>query len=172
MKTIKVEEFPSVGVGGLRLWAGTRASRSSSVWARARRFSWANTGRERDPSPHRQRRGRRRIHFAGPQLAHQQAHQYALIRKLCQDGRPQPHRPDDGRASRASRWAILPPEATAANPAGGRRRRGCRPDGKMLGIVNLVLQSIGTVSVLACKVLRHGHGRPHRRADDAAATAV
>lgn len=43
----------------------------------------------------------------------------------------------------------LPPEATAANFA--KVADDATPSDKMLGIVNLVLQSIGTMSVLACK---------------------
>ena len=104
VKTIKVEEFPSVGVGG-----GTLAGLSSLT-----------TG----------------------------VHQYALIRKLCQDG-DLSH--IDLTMADLSREQVgdLPPEATAANFA--KVADDATPSDKMLGIVNLVLQSIGTMSVLACK---------------------
>ena len=75
-------------------------------------------------------------------------HQYALIRKLCQDG-DLSH--IDLTMADLSRDQVgdLPPEATAANFA--KVADDATPSDKMLGIVNLVLQSIGTMSVLACK---------------------
>ena len=75
-------------------------------------------------------------------------HQYALIRKLCQDG-DLSH--IDLTMADLSREQVgdLPPEATAANFA--KVADDATPSDKMLGIVNLVLQSIGTMSVLACK---------------------
>ena len=79
VKTIKVEEFPSVGVGGLAL-----------------------SGKE-----------------------------HAVVVRM------------------GEQVGDLPPEATAANFA--KVADDATPSDKMLGIVNLVLQSIGTMSVLACK---------------------
>ena len=114
VKTIKVEEFPSVGVGGLALSGKEHAVVVSMGTGTS--FLWANKG--------------------------------GLIRKLCQDG-DLSH--IDLTMADLSREQVgnLPPEATAANFA--KVADDATPSDKMLGIVNLVLQSIGTMSVLACK---------------------
>ena len=71
-----------------------------------------------------------------------------VVSELCQDG-DLSH--IDLTLADLSREQVgdLPPEATAANFA--KVADDATPSDKMLGIVNLVLQSIGTMSVLACK---------------------
>ena len=125
VKTIKVEEFPSVGVGGLALSGKEHAVVVSMGTGTS--FLWANKGKE---VRHLIGSGVGGGTLAGLSSLTTGVHQYALIRKLCQDG-------------------DLPPEATAANFA--KVADDATPSDKMLGIVNLVLQSIGTMSVLACK---------------------
>ena len=126
VKTIKVEEFPSVGVGGLALSGKEHAVVVSMGTGTS--FLWANKGGEIR-------------HLIG-------VPQYALLRKLCQDGALSHI---DLTMADLSREQVgdLPPEATAANFA--KVADDATPSDKMLGIVNLVLQSIGTMSVLACK---------------------
>ena len=75
-------------------------------------------------------------------------HQYALIRKLCQDGDLSQIDLTIGDMSKGKVGA-LPPEATAANFA--KLAEDATSADKMRGLVNLVLQAIGTMSVLACR---------------------
>ena len=130
VKTIKVEEFPSVGVGGLALSGKEHAANKGGD---IRHLIGSGVGGGT---------------LAGLSSLTTGVHQYALIRKLCQDG-DLSH--IDLTMADLSRDQVgdLPPEATAANFA--KVADDATPSDKMLGIVNLVLQSIGTMSVLACK---------------------
>ena len=167
VKTIKVEEFPSVGVGGLALSGKEHAVVVSMGTGTS--FLWANKGGE---IRHLIGSGVGGGTLAGLSSLTTGVHQYALIRKLCQDG-DLSH--IDLTMADLSREQVgdLPPEATAANFA--KVADDATPSDKMLGIVNLVLQStdivprdwstrmtmpsivnlvlqsIGTMSVLACK---------------------
>lgn len=143
VKTIKVEEFPSVGVGGLALSGKEHAVVVSMGTGTS--FLWANKGKE---VRHLIGSGVGGGTLAGLSSLTTGVHQYALIRKLCQDG-DLSH--IDLTMADLSREQVgdLPPEATAANFA--KVADDATPSDKMLGIVNLVLQSIGTMSVLACK---------------------
>ena len=143
VKTIKVEEFPSVGVGGLALSGKEHAVVVSMGTGTS--FLWANKGGD---IRHLIGSGVGGGTLAGLSSLTTGVHQYALIRKLCQDG-DLSH--IDLTMADLSRDQVgdLPPEATAANFA--KVADDATPSDKMLGIVNLVLQSIGTMSVLACK---------------------
>ena len=143
VKTIKVEEFPSVGAGGLALSGKEHAVVVSMGTGTS--FLWANKGGE---IRHLIGSGVGGGTLAGLSSLTTGVHQYALIRKLCQDG-DLSH--IDLTMADLSRDQVgdLPPEATAANFA--KVADDATPSDKMLGIVNLVLQSIGTMSVLACK---------------------
>ena len=126
VKTIKVEEFPSVGVGGLALSGKEHAVVVSMGTGTS--FLWANKGGE---IRHLIGSGVGGGTLAGLSSLTTGVHQYALIRKLCQDG------------------DLSHIDLTMANFA--KVADDATPSDKMLGIVNLVLQSIGTMSVLACK---------------------
>ena len=128
VKTIKVEEFPSVGTGGLALSGKEHAVVVSMGTGTS--FLWANKGQE---VRHLIGSGVGGGTLAGLSSLTTGVHQYALT--LADLSREQ--------------VGDLPPEATAANFA--KVADDATPSDKMLGIVNLVLQSIGTMSVLACK---------------------
>ena len=120
VRTVKVEEFPSVGVGGLALSRKERAVVVSMGTGTLSGLSELITG----------------------------VHQYALIRKLCQDGDLSQIDLTIGDMSKG-KVGTLPPEATAANFA--KLAEDATSADKMRGLVNLVLQAIGTMSVLACR---------------------
>ena len=136
-------EFDCVGRGGLYL-AGLEEAIVVSMGT-GTSFLWANKGGE---IRHLIGSGVGGGTLAGLSSLTTGVHQYALIRKLCQDG-DLSH--IDLTMADLSREQVgdLPPEATAANFA--KVADDATPSDKMLGIVNLVLQSIGTMSVLACK---------------------
>ena len=115
VKTIKVEEFPSVGVGGLALSGKEHAVVVSMGTGTS--FLWANKGKE---VRHLIGSGVGGGTLAGLSSLTTGVHQYALIRKLCQDG------------------DLSHIDLTMADLS--REQVG-----------DLVLQSIGTMSVLACK---------------------
>ena len=133
----------AVGVGGLALSGKEHAVVVSMGTGTS--FLWANKGGE---IRHLIGSGVGGGTLAGLSSLTTGVHQYALIRKLCQDG-DLSH--IDLTMADLSREQVgdLPPEATAANFA--KVADDATPSDKMLGIVNLVLQSIGTMSVLACK---------------------
>ena len=143
VRTVKVEEFPSVGVGGLALSRKERAVVVSMGTGTS--LLWAEKGGE---IRHIIGSGIGGGTLSGLSELITGVHQYALIRKLCQDG-DLSH--IDLTMADLSREQVgnLPPEATAANFA--KVADDATPSDKMLGIVNPVLQSIGTMSVLACK---------------------
>lgn len=109
VKTIKVEEFPSVGVGGLALSGKEHAVVVSMGTGTS--FLWANKGGE---IRHLIGSGVGGGTLAGLSSLTTGVHQYALIRKLCQDG-DLSH--IDLTMADLSREQVgdLPPEATAAN---------------------------------------------------------
>ena len=156
VKTIKVEEFPSVGVGGLAL-AGKEHAVVVSMGT-GTSFLWANKGGE---IRHLIGSGVGGGTLAGLSSLTTGVHQYALIRKLCQDG-DLSH--IDLTMADLSREQVgdLPPEATAANFAKVADEQDAwhRQPGAPVHRHNVGAR---------VQVLRHGHGRPHRRADDAAA---
>ena len=124
VRTVKVEEFPSVGVGGLALSRKERAvvvSIGSGIGGGT---------------------------LSGLSELITGVHQYALIRKLCQDGDLSQIDLTIGDMSK-DRVGTLPPEATAASFA--KLAEDATSADKMRGLVNLVLQAIGTMSVLACR---------------------
>ena len=124
VRTVKVEEFPSVGVGGLALSRKERA-----VVGRIGSGIGGGT-------------------LSGLSELITGVHQYALIRKLCQDGDLSQIDLTIGDMSKG-KVGTLPPEATAANFA--KLAEDATSADKMRGLVNLVLQAIGTMSVLACR---------------------
>ena len=146
VRTVKVEEFPSVGVGGLALSGKEHAVVVSMGTGTS--FLWAEKGCE---IRHIIGSGIGGGTLSGLSELITGVHQYALIRKLCQDG-------DLGRIDLTigdmskDKVGTLPPEATAANFA--KLAEDATSADKMLGLVNLVLQAIGTMSVLACKTCR------------------
>ena len=109
VKTIKVEEFPSVGTGGLALSGKEHAVVVSMGTGTS--FLWANKGKE---VRHLIGSGVGGGTLAGLSSLTTGVHQYALIRKLCQDG-DLSH--IDLTMADLSREQVgdLPPEATAAN---------------------------------------------------------
>lgn len=143
VKTIKVAEFPSVGTGGLALSGREHAVVVSMGTGTS--FLWANRGCEVE---HLIGSGVGGGTLAGLSSLTTGVHQYSLIRRLCQDGDLDHIDLTVGDLSR-DQVGDLPPEATAANFA--KLADDATSADKMLGIVNLVLQSIGTMAVLACK---------------------
>ena len=135
VRTVKVEEFPSVGVGGLALSRKERAVVVSMGTGTS--LLWAEKGGEI-----------RHIIGSGLSELITGVHQYALIRKLCQDGDLSQIDLTIGDMSKG-KVGTLPPEATAANFA--KLAEDATSADKMRGLVNLVLQAIGTMSVLACR---------------------
>ena len=136
VRTVKVEEFPSVGVGGLALSRKERADSGIAGTLDAERVGvYIGSG------------------IGGGTLSGLSelitgVHQYALIRKLCQDGDLSQIDLTIGDMSKG-KVGTLPPEATAANFA--KLAEDATSADKMRGLVNLVLQAIGTMSVLACR---------------------
>ena len=143
VKTIKVEEFPSVGTGGLALSGKEHAVVVSMGTGTS--FLWANKGQE---VRHLIGSGVGGGTLAGLSSLTTGVHQYALIRKLCQDGDLSQIDLTIGDMSKG-KVGTLPPEATAANFA--KLAEDATSADKMRGLVNLVLQAIGTMSVLACR---------------------
>ena len=138
VRTVKVEEFPSVGVGGLALSRKERAVVVSMGTGTS--LLWAEKGGE---IRHIIGSGIGGGTLSGLSELITGVHQYALIRKLCQYG--------DLTIGDMSKGKVgtLPPEATAANFA--KLAEDATSADKMRGLVNLVLQAIGTMSVLACR---------------------
>ena len=159
VKTIKVEEFPSVGVGGLALSGKEHAVVVSMGTGTS--FLWANKGKE---VRHLIGSGVGGGTLAGLSSLTTGVHQYALIRKLCQDG-DLSH--IDLTMALARAGGRPPARGHGGELCQGRRRRDAvgqdawhRQPGAPVHRHNVGAR---------VQVLRHGHGRPHRRADDAAA---
>ena len=143
VRTVKVEEFPSVGVGGLALSRKERAVVVSMGTGTS--LLWAEKGGE---IRHIIGSGIGGGTLSGLSELITGVHQYALIRKLCQDGDLSQIDLTIGDMSKG-KVGTLPPEATAANFA--KLAEDATSADKMRGLVNLVLQAIGTMSVLACR---------------------
>ena len=143
IRTVRVEEFPSVAVGGLALSGREHAVVVSMGTGTS--FLWAEKGKE---IRHIIGSGIGGGTLSGLSELITGVHQYALIRKLCQDGDLANIDLTIGDMS-MGRVGTLPPEATAANFA--KLAEDASSADKMRGLVNLVLQAIGTMSVLACQ---------------------
>ena len=143
VRTVKVGEFPSVGVGGLALSRREQAVVVSMGTGTS--FLWAEKGGE---IRHIIGSGIGGGTLSGLSELITGVHQYSLIRKLCQDGDLNNIDLTIGDMSKG-KVGTLPPEATAANFA--KLAEDATSADKMLGLVNLVLQAIGTISVLACR---------------------
>ena len=143
VRTVKVGEFPSVGVGGLALSRREQAVVVSMGTGTS--FLWAEKGGE---IRHVIGSGIGGGTLSGLSELITGVHQYSLIRKLCQDGDLHNIDLTIGDMSKG-KVGTLPPEATAANFA--KLAEDATSADKMLGLVNLVLQAIGTISVLACR---------------------
>lgn len=159
VRTIKVEEFPSVGVGGLALSRKERAVVVSMGTGTS--LLWAEKGGE---IRHIIGSGIGGGTLSGLSELITGVHQYALIRKLCQDGDLSQIDLTIGDMSKG-KVGTLPPEATAANFAKlaedatsadkmARSRESC-PAGHRHDVCARLPH------------LRHEHGRAHRRAHDA-----
>lgn len=143
VKTLKVDEFPAVGTGGLALSGKEHAVVVSMGTGTS--FLWANKGME---VQHIIGSGVGGGTLAGLSSLTTGVHQYSLIRKLCQDGDLSQIDLTIGDMSKG-KVGTLPPEATAANFA--KLAEDATNADKLRGLVNLVLQAIGTMSVLATK---------------------
>ncbi len=143
VRTVKVGEFPSVGVGGLALSRREQAVVVSMGTGTS--FLWAEKGGE---IRHVIGSGIGGGTLSGLSELITGVHQYSLIRRLCQDGDLNNIDLTIGDMSKG-KVGTLPPEATAANFA--KLAEDATSADKMLGLVNLVLQAIGTMSVLACR---------------------
>ncbi len=143
VRTVKVGEFPSVGVGGLALSRREQAVVVSMGTGTS--FLWAEKGGE---IRHIIGSGIGGGTLSGLSELITGVHQYSLIRRLCQDGDLNNIDLTIGDMSKG-KVGTLPPEATAANFA--KLAEDATSADKMLGLVNLVLQAIGTMSVLACR---------------------
>lgn len=163
VRTVKVEEFPSVGVGGLALSRKERAVVVSMGTGTS--LLWAEKGGE---IRHIIGSGIGGGTLSGLSELITGVHQYALIRKLCQDGDLSQIDLTIGDMSKG-KVGTLPPEATAANFA--KLAEDATSADKMRGLVNLVLQAIGTMSVLACRTCGTNTVVLTRRAHDAPARA-
>ena len=141
--TVKVDEFPSVGVGGLALSEKEKAVVVSMGTGTS--LLWAERGGE---IRHIIGSGIGGGTLSGLSELITGVHQYALIRKLCQDGDLSNIDLTIGDMSKGN-VGTLPPEATAANFA--KLSGDATSADKLRGLVNLVLQAIGTMSVLACQ---------------------
>ena len=143
VRTVKVEEFSSIGTGGLALSGKDRAVVVSLGTGTA--FIWAEKDGE---VRHLLGSGIGGGTLSGLSALITGTHQYAQIRKLCVDGDLSHIDLSIGDMSK-SKVGGLPPDTTAANFA--KVSEDATTADKMLGLVNMVLQSIGTMSVLACK---------------------
>ena len=143
VKTVKVEEFSSVGAGGLALSGTERAVVVSMGTGTS--LLWAEKGGD---IRHIIGSGIGGGTLSGLSELITGVHQYAMIRKLCLDGDLSRIDLTIGDMSKG-RVGTLPPEATAANFA--KLAEDATDADKLRGLVNLVLQAIGTMSVLACR---------------------
>lgn len=141
--TVRIAEFPAIGTGGLALSGKDKAVVVSMGTGTS--FLWAKRGEE---VRHLIGSGIGGGTLAGLSSLITGVHQYAMIRKLSQDGDLSHIDLTIGDMSKG-RVGTLPPEATAANFANV--AEDATSSDKILGLVNLVLQAIGTMSVLACQ---------------------
>lgn len=141
--TVKVDEFPAVGHGGLALSGKKQAVVVSMGTGTS--FLWAG---ENGEIRHIIGSGIGGGTLSGLSELITGVQQYAAIRRLCQDGDLARIDLTIGDMSKG-KVGTLPPEATAANFAN--LAEDATSADKLRGLVNLVLQAIGTMSVLACK---------------------
>lgn len=141
--TVRVEEFSSIGIGGLALSGKDHAVVVSLGTGTA--FIWAEQGGE---VRHLCGSGVGGGTLSGLSALITGTHQYSQIRKLCVDGDLSHIDLTIGDMSKG-KVGTLPPETTAANFA--KVSDEATAADKMLGLVNLVLQSIGTMCVFACQ---------------------
>lgn len=141
--TVRVEEFSSIGTGGLALSGKDHAVVVSLGTGTA--FIWAEQGGE---VRHLCGSGVGGGTLSGLSALITGTHQYSQIRKLCVDGDLSHIDLTIGDMSKG-KVGTLPPETTAANFA--KVSDEATAADKMLGLVNLVLQSIGTMCVFACQ---------------------
>ena len=143
LPTCRVDEFQASGAGALAL-----SGQDSGVvvtMGTGTAFLWAEAGKQ---VQHLCGAGIGGGTLSGLSELITGVHQYALIRKLCQDGDLSQIDLTIGDMSKG-KVGTLPPEATAANFA--KLAEDATSADKMRGLVNLVLQAIGTMSVLACR---------------------
>ena len=143
IRTVRVEEFSSIGTGGLALSGKDHAVVVSLGTGTA--FIWAERGGE---VRHLCGSGVGGGTLSGLSALITGTHQYSQIRKLCVDGDLSHIDLTIGDMSKG-KVGTLPPETTAANFA--KVSDEATSADKMLGLVNLVLQSIGTMCVFACQ---------------------
>ena len=146
VKTVKVAEFPAIGTGGLALSGAEQAVVVSMGTGTA--FIWA----EKDGTVrHICGSGVGGGTLAGLSSLLVGTRKFASICELSADGDLNRIDLTIGNMSK-DKVGTLPPEATAANF--GNLSDSATPADKELGLVNLVLQSIGTMSVFACQSCR------------------
>ena len=157
VRTVKVEEFPSVGVGGLALSRKERAVVVSMGTGTS--LLWAEKGGE---IRHIIGSGIGGGTLSGLSELITGVHQYALIRKLCQDGDLSQIDLTIGDMSKG-KVGTLPPEATAAHFA-KLAEDATRAD-KLRGLVNLVLQAPAAppARTRSCSPARSRCSRPRTR---------
>ena len=143
LPTCRVDEFQASGTGALAL--SGRTSGVVVTMGTGTAFLWAEAGKN---VRHLCGSGIGGGTLSGLSELITGVHQYALIRKLCQDGDLSQIDLTIGDMSKG-KVGTLPPEATAANFA--KLAEDATSADKMRGLVNLVLQAIGTMSVLACR---------------------
>lgn len=141
--TVRVSEFPSIGVGGLALSGRDSALVVSLGTGTA--FIWAEKGKE---VRHIAGSGIGGGTLAGLSSLITGKRQFSQIRKLACGGDLSRVDLTIGDMSRG-KVGTLPPEATAANFA--KLSEDATPSDLALGLVNMVLQSIGTMCVFACE---------------------
>jgi len=141
--TVRIAEFPAIGTGGLALSGKDQAVVISMGTGTS--FLWAESGKE---VRHLIGSGIGGGTLAGLSSLITGVHQFSMIRKLSQDGDLSHVDLTIGDMSKG-KIGELPPEATAANFA--KLAEDATNADKELGLVNLVLQAIGTMSVLACQ---------------------
>jgi len=143
VRTTRVAEFPAVGVGGLELSGREKAVVVSMGTGTS--FLWAERGKE---VRHLIGSGVGGGTLAGLSSLITGIRQYSMIRSICTEGDLTHIDLTIGDMSNG-KVGTLPPDATAANFA--KVEDSATPADKALGLINLVLQSIGTMSVLACQ---------------------
>ncbi len=141
--TEKVAEFPAIGTGGLALSGKEKAVVISLGTGTA--FIWAEKNGKVE---HLCGSGIGGGCIAGLSQLITGVRQFSAIRELCQSGDLSKIDLTVGEISK-SHVGILPEDATAANFANVAEDASISD--KTLGLVNMVLQSIGTMSVFACK---------------------
>ncbi|MBQ1834884.1 MAG: pantothenate kinase [Oscillospiraceae bacterium] len=141
--TVRVEEFPSIGTGGLALSGKEHAVVVSLGTGTA--FIWAD---QDGTVRHLGGSGIGGGTLAGLSSLITGTRQFSQIRKLACGGDLNKVDLTIGNMSRGS-VGTLPPEATAANFAN--LSEDATPADLELGLINMVLQCIGTMSVFACQ---------------------